>query len=697
MYVTAPIVGLGIMSAKSAMDFESSFAGVKKTVEATDAEFAEMEKQFRALSKQIPVNINDLNKYGEAAGQLGIQKENIVGFVKVIADLGATTNLTGEEGAKQLARFANIMQMSQKNFSNLGATIVDLGNNSATTEAEIMEMGLRLAGAGNVIGMTEPKILGFAAALSSVGIEAQAGGTALSKVFIELASAGGDKLAKVGKVAGMTGAQFKKAFKDDAAEATIKFVEGLGEIQKSGGDVFDVLEDLGITEVRMRDALLRAAGAGDLMRKSIELGSKAWGDNNALTEEARKRYETFESKLQVFKNRVNDVAINVGQKLLPHLTRFADTIADLAEKFGRLNPETQTTIMKIAGIAAVVGPALIILGTLASAVSNVITMVKGLSTAIVFLATNPLVALLVTLGLVATYLVGTYIVELRKTKDAHYSVSDAIRDVKKAEEELAEYRKSQETAAFQYRLALWQEEDALKKVEEKQKLYNDVLVIHGEKSEEARVALGELLGAQDNAGRATDRLTETHKKLIEEDEKLIKKEAEIKEGIEALAKAKEEASQRMLLSQDGFNQTVSIFSDMADAAERGAENINNFTRMIEALPPIPPSIQRLMPLPELPQRSFWESRDPWRNYQHGLPYVPFDNYPAILHRGEAVLTAKENSEIRKSSDGRVGLTQTFQLNFHGLTVRTDADIDAITDKVSEKIGRQTKLAIQGVY
>src|SRR5690606_28643201 len=166
------------------------------------------------------------------------------------------------------------------------STIVALGNNLATTESEIVEMGLRIAGAGAQIGLTEAQILAFAGALSSVGIAAEAGGSAISRVMINMANAvqeGGERLALFAKVAGMSVTDFKKAFEQDAGMAIVAFIEGLGRMSQAGENVFAVLEELGLSEIIVRDALLRAAGAGDLFRNSLDLATEAWEENVALT------------------------------------------------------------------------------------------------------------------------------------------------------------------------------------------------------------------------------------------------------------------------------------------------------------------------------------------------------------------------------------------------------------------------------
>ena len=311
------------VAGKAAVDWETAFTGVRKTVNATEAEFARLDAALREMAKRdVPLPVGELAGIAEAAGQLGIATPNIEQFVEVMAKLGTTTNLTAEQGASELARFANITQMSQDSFDRLGSTIVDLGNNFATTEAELVTMALRLAGAGNLIGLTEAQILSIAAALKSVGLRAEAGGTAFSRVFVEMQKAvqtGGKELEVFNQI---IGGDFAASFNEDSAQAILAFVRGLGDMVDSGESVHDVLEQLGFDNVRIRDALLRAAGASDLMSNALELGTNAWEENSALTKEAELRYATMGARLQFAKNRIADLAITIGGTLAPAVVGF---------------------------------------------------------------------------------------------------------------------------------------------------------------------------------------------------------------------------------------------------------------------------------------------------------------------------------------------------------------------------------------
>lgn len=320
----AGVAGAAIIDVGS--DFESAFAGVKKTVNATDEQFADLEEGIREMAKNKPQTAVELSEIAEAAGQLGIHTENIEDFTSTMADLKVATNL-GDEGPEEFAKFANIVGMSQDKFENLGSAVVALGNNSATTEADIMAMAMRLAGAGHQVGMTEADILGFAASLSSVGIEAEAGGSAVSKVMVDMQLAvekGGESLDQYAKVAGMSSKDFKKAFKEDAAQAITAFISGLSDTDRLGESAIATLDDMDIKEVRLRDTLLRAANASQLFNDTLSLSSEAFEENTALTKEAEQRYATFESRADMVKNRIADMGITLYQD-------FRDPLSDALE------------------------------------------------------------------------------------------------------------------------------------------------------------------------------------------------------------------------------------------------------------------------------------------------------------------------------------------------------------------------------
>ena len=380
--LTAPLAAMGAVAGKAAIDFESAFAGVRKTVDATEAQFARLEQGIRNMAKEIPASANEIAGVAEAAGQLGIATDHILSFTRTMIDLGESTNMSADDAATALARLANITQMPQSEFDRLGSTVVALGNRLATTEAEIVNMGLRLAGAGSQIGMTEAQILSFAGALSSVGIAAEAGGSAFSKVMIEMqlaAETGGQRLQDFARVAGMTGDQFRHAFQEDAAGALLAFINGLQRAEEQGETAIKVLDDIGITEVRTRDALLRAAGAGELFAEAIALGTRAWEENTALSEEAAQRYETTAAKIEIMRNRLNEVAITFGEILLPPLIEVTEKIGAFADWLANLNPALQRTIVVVAGLAAAIGPLVLLAGQLTSAFGTLVTAVGTLA------------------------------------------------------------------------------------------------------------------------------------------------------------------------------------------------------------------------------------------------------------------------------------------------------------------------------
>lgn len=373
--LTLPLVVAGGAAIKFATEFESSFAGVRKTVDATEEEFTQLAQGMRDLARtEIPIDVNELNAIGEAAGQLGIRTENILSFTRVMADLGVATNLTSEQAAVSMARIANVTGLPQDQFDRLGSTVVALGNTFATTESEIVEFGTRIAGAGKLAGLTEAQILGIGTAMSSIGVQAEAGGTSVQKVLLGMIQAigeGGEELRVFAETAGVSSAEFAKLFEEDAGAAFTAFVEGLG---RQGNAGIGTLQDLGLANERVIRSFLSLAGAGDLLSRALDTGTVAFAENTALAKEAAQRYATFESQLTLAWNRIKDVAITLGTALLPVLLDglkvlepWVDKLADLAARFAQLPASVRTTTLVLVALAAAAGPLLFVTGQMVSA------------------------------------------------------------------------------------------------------------------------------------------------------------------------------------------------------------------------------------------------------------------------------------------------------------------------------------------
>ena len=443
--VTAPILAAGAAAAKAGIDYEDAFAGVRKTVNVTsgDAEafFARLSASVIDMSKRLATGAADISEVMAIAGQMGIENDALESFTETIVRLGMSTNLAGAEAASAMAKFANITGMAQSRFSNMGATLVDLGNNFATTEADIMEMAVRIGAAGKQVGLTEPQILGFSAALSSLGLEAEAGGSAFSKALrkMEIAvSTGSSALDDFARVAGMTSEQFAQMWENNPAEAFQAFIVGLGGMNDEGMGAIATLNEIGITELRLSDTLLRSANATDLISDALTRANGAWEENAALMTESDMRLQTTASKLTNIKNSLIAVGIEFADTMAPEIQAVVDGLGDAVKWFGALDDKTRRNIVTWGLYAAAVGPALKVIGKIGTTVTGAIGTFGKLSQRIgeagaAFRATGSAATALTTLlgsgGMLvagvaaATAAIAALIIHFKKLEDAKPDLS----------------------------------------------------------------------------------------------------------------------------------------------------------------------------------------------------------------------------------------------------------------------------------
>lgn len=344
---------------KAAMDWETAWAGVTKTVNGTDRQLGAIESELRNMAKTMPTTHADIAAVAQAAGALGVKTKDVTRFTKTMIMLGeATDDLTPDQAATSMAQLMNVMQTAPDNVDNLAQSLVRLGNNGASTEGQILEMAQRIAGAGKTIGLSEADVMGIANALASVGIEAEAGGSAVSAIFMDMAKAakqGAPSLKTWASTAGVTVTEFQKLMATSPADAFEAFVSGLGRVKREGGDVFTLLDSLGQSDVRVSRALLTMANSGDLLGDSLDDAADAFANGTDLNDEYAKRSATAASQVKIAWNSIKDNFIDVGASALPVVKELSGAVASMANAFSGLSPQTQGVATKVLAMTAALG------------------------------------------------------------------------------------------------------------------------------------------------------------------------------------------------------------------------------------------------------------------------------------------------------------------------------------------------------
>jgi TP901 family phage tail tape measure protein len=351
---TAALAG----TVKAAIDWESAWTGVQKTVDGSAQEMAALEGELRGLARTLPATHGEIAAVAEAAGQLGVKREDVASFTKTMIDLGSSTSLSADEAATSIAQMANVMGTAPEDVDRLGASLVALGNAGASTETEILRMASYLTGAAALIGASESDVLAMSNSLVGMGINAERGGGVMTRVMQDVYSAvqiGGSQLEGFADVAGMSAEEFARAFEADPIRAIGAFTDGLGSAKDSGDNVIAMLNDLGYKGTQDTAVLLQMASAQGMLNDDLDLGAQAWAENTALVEEAAQRYDTTASKLAMARNGITDAAIEIGNVFLPVLADMAEGLADAAGWFADLPDPIQKAIGGFAGVAGVAG------------------------------------------------------------------------------------------------------------------------------------------------------------------------------------------------------------------------------------------------------------------------------------------------------------------------------------------------------
>lgn len=365
--VAGAVAGGLLSTVGAAREWETAFAGVRKTIDTTgltaeqeSAAFGKLEGELRGLAKTIPVTSTELAALAEAGGALGVARDDIVEFTRVTAMLGATTDVVSEDAAMSLGKIGTVLRLTAEDYDNFGNTLVDLGNKGASTESQILETANRIAGTASAVGLSASEMLGWSAALANVGILPEAAGSSFQRFAYTVQTAalmGGNKLEQLADIAGMTSAEFQTSWGRDVNATLASVVSGFGDLTET--QALTAKGMLGFDDIRISDFMTKLTGNVDNLTDSLGISEQAWQDNTAMFDEFGKRAATVDSKVQVFWNKVNDLAITVGDVFLPvlasgteHLGNLVSILGDAASAFPAVTSGVTLLVTALAGLTA---------------------------------------------------------------------------------------------------------------------------------------------------------------------------------------------------------------------------------------------------------------------------------------------------------------------------------------------------------
>ena len=399
--ITVPVIAGATAAVKAYSDWETALVGVKKTTNMEADELARLETELKQYALTTAYSSVELANIAQIAGQLGIRGvDDIMKFTKVVSDMALSTDLSTEEAATYLARILNITEHGNlADLEKFGSVIVNLGNNLPATEGEITAMANRMASAASSVEFTTTEIFALSAALTSVGITAEAGGSTVGQVlsnidkqFAQFTKDGTGNLEKIADISGMSATEFADTWKNEPVKAFEAFINGLSRLEEEGGNINITLDELdmaGIRQSNMLKALAEAQQTGidtsGLFTKALELAEEAYSgvnkegeEFNALQKESDAAKETAAVKFNELKESVVQLGQAFGEEIVPVLIPFVEELTELIHKFGEMDEGTKQNIIKALAFAAALGPLFSLMGNGAKAVEGLKTIIDVL-------------------------------------------------------------------------------------------------------------------------------------------------------------------------------------------------------------------------------------------------------------------------------------------------------------------------------
>lgn len=375
--VTLPVFGFGAASVKMSKDFNSSMANVATMTDGSSKRINGLKRDVQAMAVASGKSTGDLadgmyqvlSAFGDtkdAVKQLDIanraSKAGMSTTTEAIDLLSAVTKGYGDTSLKAMQHASDLsfqtVKLGQTNFPQLAASL-----------GRVVPLAADL-------GVKQEELFGVMATATGVTGKAAEVSTQYRGILQSL-SAPTDKMSKLYEQLGVKNG--KQLIQQKGFVETLKLITDAA--QKTNTPLQDYIGS--IEGQTLASAL--AGAQNDNLRAKI----KAMGDVAGSTDQAFRAQTQGINKAgfewEQSKQKITVAMQGIGDSIGPMAATVIGGIADMGAKFAALPQPIQDVTLGIAGIAAVVGPTLMVMGQLA-------TSIVALRTAASALALGPLLA-----------------------------------------------------------------------------------------------------------------------------------------------------------------------------------------------------------------------------------------------------------------------------------------------------------------
>ncbi|OKY14511.1 phage tail tape measure protein [Campylobacter jejuni] len=340
--------GLIIQTIGSSINFESAMADVRKVVNFDEGDdIKKMSADILKMTRVLPATAEELAAIAAAGGQIGLGLKDVREFTGLVTKMKVAFDMSAEDVGDSVAKIKNILGISLKDMEDLGDSINNLSDNSASKAREIIDVMKRTAAAGKQIGFTKEQIAALSSSFISLGKGPEVAGTAINSLYHVLATADnmGTKTESAFAKLGISGAFLKQASFDDPQKALDMFLQRISKLDQK--EQMGVLVDIFGRE--FADDMATLVGGLDTYKEALKNASDE-AKKGSLQREFDTRAATTENSITKMKSAFKELSIAIGNNFLEPISNAALVLQGFINKltnFAINSPKLTTTIIGI--------------------------------------------------------------------------------------------------------------------------------------------------------------------------------------------------------------------------------------------------------------------------------------------------------------------------------------------------------------